>query len=103
MGSCLHTGLVGKCGWGFVYWGLLRYSKSASPSFSLYWRFVRGTWREVSFTGYSESYIRHVKEGFGNVASPSLYKLRECGERAPILGFCETCNGRLWKWSISFT
>jgi len=32
---------------------------------------VGGTWREGSFTGNSESYIRHVKESLGNGASLS--------------------------------
>jgi hypothetical protein len=43
---------------------------------SLYGSFVKGTWRESSYTGDSESYIRPVKEGFGNGASNSLYRLR---------------------------
>jgi len=84
--------------------GALRDSERAlsEQSVSLYWRSMRETWREVSFTGNSESYIRHVKEGFGNGACPSLYRLRECGGRAPRLGLCETCNGKLLKQSIFF-
>jgi hypothetical protein len=38
---------------------------------------ARGTWRERSITGNSESYVRHIKEGFGNEASFSLQRLRE--------------------------
>jgi len=39
---------------------------------------VREIWREGgSFSGNSESYVRHVKEGFGNEASLSLYRLHE--------------------------
>jgi hypothetical protein len=38
---------------------------------------AREYWREGSFTGNSESYVRHIKEGFGNGASPCLYRLRE--------------------------
>jgi hypothetical protein len=38
---------------------------------------ARGNWREESFTGNSESYVRHVKEGSGNGASLCLYRLRE--------------------------
>jgi len=30
---------------------------------------VKGTWREGSCTGNSESYIRHVKEGYGKGAA----------------------------------
>jgi hypothetical protein len=64
---------------------------------SLYGSFVKGPWKESSYTGDSESYIRHVKEGFGNGVSNSLYRLRK-GNR----GLRENCNGRLWKQSISF-
>jgi hypothetical protein len=35
---------------------------------------VRETWRQGSFTGNSESYVRHVKEGFGNEVSLSLQR-----------------------------
>jgi len=35
-------------------------------SISVYGSCVRGTWREGSFTGNSESYVRLVNEGFGN-------------------------------------
>jgi hypothetical protein len=38
---------------------------------------VRETWRNTPFTGNSESYIRHVKEGFGMGTSLSLYRLHE--------------------------
>jgi hypothetical protein len=47
-------------------------SLSLSLSLSLYGSSVRETWREGSFTGNSESYVRHVKEGFGNAALLSL-------------------------------
>jgi len=71
-------------------------------SLSLHVKSVRRTWREGSSTGNSESYIRYVKEGFGYGASPSLYRLKECG-KAPITGLCESRNGRLLKRSISYT
>jgi hypothetical protein len=43
----------------------------SGASLSLCGSSVRGTWREGSFTGNSESYVRNVKEGFGNEASLS--------------------------------
>jgi len=46
-----------------------------SLSLSIYGSFVKGTWRDSSYNGDSESYIRHVKEGFGNGASNSSNKL----------------------------
>jgi len=47
---------------------------------------VRGTWREGSFTGNSESYVRHVKEGLGNGACLVLETLCwEPGWRDPVL------------------
>ena len=72
---------------------------------SLYGSFVKGTWRESSYTGDFESYIRHVKQGFGNGASNSLYRLHKRNLESGLLywGLQETCNGRLWKQSISFT
>jgi hypothetical protein len=84
--------------------GTLRDSKRAlfKQCVSLYGSSVRGTWRKGSFTGNSDSYIRHVKEGFENGTSPSFYRLREHGGRAPTREFCETCHGRLLKQSISF-
>jgi len=42
-------------------------------SISLYVSSVRGTWRNRPFTGNSESYIGHVKEGFvwdGSISLP---------------------------------
>jgi hypothetical protein len=42
-------------------------------SISLCTSCVRGTWKEEdSFNRKYEGYVRHVKEGFGNVASLSL-------------------------------
>jgi len=38
---------------------------------------VKGTWKESCYTGNSESYIRHVKEGFGNGASNSSNRLHK--------------------------
>ena len=65
---------------------------------------ARGNWGEGSFTGNSESYVRHVKEGFGNGASLCLYRLREGNLEGGFQywGLPETCNGRLWKQNISF-
>jgi len=36
----------------------------------------RGTWRKGSLAENSESYVRHVKEGFGNEASLSFQRLQ---------------------------
>ena len=45
---------------------------------SVTWRLsLRGTWREGFFTGNFDSCVRHVKEGFGNGASLSLWRFRE--------------------------
>ena len=41
---------------------------------------MKGTLREGSFTGNSESYVRHVKEGF-EMEHPSLYSLCEGNRR----------------------
>jgi len=38
---------------------------------------VRVTWREGSSNGKSESYVRHVKEHFGNEAPLSLQRICE--------------------------
>jgi len=43
-------------------------------SLSLYGRSETGTWRKGYFTGDSNC---HVEEGFGNGATPSLYRLCE--------------------------
>jgi len=97
---------IGKHGEGVHLPGTLRESKRAlcKCSVSLYGSFVKGTWRESSYTGDSESYIRHVKEGFGNGASNSLYRLHKGNLEGGLLywGLRESCNGRLWKQSISF-
>jgi hypothetical protein len=51
--------------------GTLRDSKRVLCKWSiyLYVSSVRGTRRNSPFTGNSESYTRHVKEGFGMAAS----------------------------------
>ena len=58
-----------------------------------------GTWRECSFTGSSESYVRHVKEGFGNGASLSVFRHCEGKLDGGLLyrGLRDACNGSLWK------
>ena len=61
-------------------------SGSLAPlSLSLSGSSTRVTWRDVSFTGKSEIYVRHVKEGFGNGASLSFDWLRERNVEAALL------------------
>ena len=52
-------------------------SLSLSIYIYIYGSSVRETRKEGYFTGNSESYRRHVKEGFGNGASLSLQRLCE--------------------------
>ena len=47
--------------------------------------FVRGTWREGSFTGHSESYVRRVEEGLGNGVSLIEALWWERGGRTAVL------------------
>jgi len=60
------------------------------------------TWRERCFTENSKSYVRRVKEDFGNAVSFSLQRLREEDLEGQLLhwGLRQTCNGRLWKRNI---
>ena len=70
-------GNIYGCG-GFVYRGLGETGKERSVNgVSVCGSSVRGTCMEGSITGNSESYITNVKEGFGNGASHSFYRLRE--------------------------
>jgi len=46
---------------------------------------VRVTWREGSSNGKSESYVRHVKERFGNEAPLSLQRLCEGNLKGGVL------------------
>jgi hypothetical protein len=77
MGIFLHWDPIGKHGDGVHLPGTLRESKRAlcKHNVSLYGSFVKGTWRESSYTADSESYIKRVKESFGNGASNSLYRI----------------------------
>ena len=84
-----------------VYWDFRRYVREGSGNGHLSAQGPRwGTWRMASFTG---DYKRQMKEGSGNWMSL-------CGSEGNLEGGIHyweirkphnTCQGRLWKWSIS--
>jgi len=74
-GICLHKGSLANLeGGGGHLPGTLRDTTRGlcRRSVSLYGSSVMGTWRDRSISGNSASYVRHLKEGFGNGARLSL-------------------------------
>jgi hypothetical protein len=70
MGISLYRGPTEEPGGGFIYqefWETVKEHSVNGVCLSL-WEFCE----ECSFTGNSASYVRHVKEGYGNAASLSL-------------------------------
>ena len=66
MGVSLHWGSIGEPGGGLVTRDFEIWTKEGSghrASLSVYWSSTRGTWRNGSFIGDPEGY---VKEGSGN-------------------------------------
>jgi hypothetical protein len=73
MGISLHRGPFGEPGGGHIYQGFWEtVTVLCNWIISLNGSCVREPWREGFFTGNSESYVKHVKECYGNSASFSL-------------------------------